>query len=98
MNIIDLKLQDSVEPSVMLYNPCYITCIDWCIEMAKGSSGRLVIEIDPDLKQELYQALGDEGLNLKQWFLRNVTDFLDNRTQPELPLFDNLDYSKEAKS
>lgn len=66
--------------------------------MAKGSSGRLVIEIDPDLKQELYQALGEEGLNLKQWFLRNVADFLDNRTQPELPLFNNLDYSKEAKS
>jgi hypothetical protein len=70
----------------------------WWAQMAKGSSGRLVIEIDPVLKQELYQALGDEGLNLKQWFLGNVTDYLNRRTQPELPLFDNLDYSKEAKS
>ncbi len=66
--------------------------------MAKGNSGRLVIEIDPELKQELYQALGDEGLNLKQWFLGNVADYLGNRTQPELPLFDNTAYSKEAKS
>lgn len=66
--------------------------------MAKGNSGRLVIEIDPDLKQELYQALGDEGLNLKQWFLRNVADFLDHRIQPELPLFNNTAHSKEAKS
>ena len=66
--------------------------------MAKGSSGRLVIEIDPDLKQELYQALGDEDLTLKQWFLRNVADFLANRAQPELPLFDDTTYCKEAKS
>ena len=66
--------------------------------MAKGSSGRLVIEIDPNLKQELYQALGDEGLNLKQWFLGNVADYLDRRVQPELPLFNNVKYSKEAKS
>jgi hypothetical protein len=66
--------------------------------MAKGNSRRLVIEIDPDLKQVLYQALGEEGLNLKQWFLGNVADFLENRTQPELPLFDNSGYSTEAKS
>lgn len=66
--------------------------------MAKGSSGRLVIEIDPGLKQELYQALGDEGLNLKQWFLGNVADYLDRRVQPELPLFNNNTYGKEAKS
>ncbi|MBV2089316.1 MAG: hypothetical protein KUF72_00345 [Candidatus Thiodiazotropha sp. (ex Ctena orbiculata)] len=66
--------------------------------MAKGSSGRLVIEIDPDLKQVLYQALGEEGLNLKQWFLGNVADFLENRKQAELPLFTNTEYSKEAKS
>lgn len=66
--------------------------------MAKGNSGRLVIEIDPGLKQELYQALGEEGLNLKQWFLRNVTDFLDNRTQPELPFFNNTTIGREAKS
>jgi len=65
--------------------------------MAKGNSGRLVIEIDPDLKNELYQALGDEGLNLKQWFLGNVSDYLENRIQPELPLFRNTTYGKEAE-
>ena len=82
----------------MLHKLCYITSIEWCINMAKGSSGRLVIEIDPNLKQELYQALGDEGLNLKQWFLGNVAEFLGSRTQLELPLFNNKDFSKEAKS
>ncbi len=33
--------------------------------MAKGTSRCIVIEIDPGLKQELYAALGDEGMNLK---------------------------------
>ncbi len=40
--------------------------------MAKGNSGRIVVEIDPELKNELYDALGEQGLNLKQWFLENV--------------------------
>ncbi len=55
--------------------------------MAKGSSGRIVIEIDPGLKQELYNALGDEGMNLKQWFLDNVGRFLEGRGNHTLPLF-----------
>lgn len=55
--------------------------------MAKGNSGRIVIEIDPEVKQELYKALGSEGLNLKQWFLENVDRFLEERDNPNLPLF-----------
>jgi len=55
--------------------------------MAKGNSGRIVIEIDPEVKQELYKALGSEGLNLKQWFLENVDHFLEERGNPTLPLF-----------
>ena len=52
--------------------------------MAKGSSGRVVIEIDPDLKQELYDALDKEGLKLKQWFLKNVESYLRDRSQLSL--------------
>lgn len=63
--------------------------------MAKGNSGRLVIEINPDLKQELYVALGEEGLNLKQWFLDNVDQFLSERVQPTLPLFRSQEAGKE---
>ena len=40
--------------------------------MAKGDSGRLVIEIDPSIKRELYDTLGDKGLNMKEWFLINA--------------------------
>lgn len=52
--------------------------------MAKGSSGRLVIEIDPELKQELYRVLEKEGLSLKAFFLGNVEQFLTEKGQPGL--------------
>jgi hypothetical protein len=64
--------------------------------MAKGNSGRIVVEIDPELKQELYEALGEQGLNLKQWFLENVDELLSERIQPSLPLFSSSELSKEA--
>ena len=49
--------------------------------MPVGNSGRIVIEINPELKQELYEQLNQENLNLKQWFLRNVDIFLNNKNQ-----------------
>lgn len=52
--------------------------------MAKGTSGRIVIEMDPTIKQELYNSLEKEGLTLKQWFLENVDQFLSNRSQISL--------------
>lgn len=52
--------------------------------MAKGNSGRIVIEIDPSLKDELYTALKKEELNMKEWFLSNAEDFLKNRSQMTL--------------
>ncbi len=55
--------------------------------MPIGESGRIVIEIDPELKQELYGALSEQGLNLKQWFLNNAKTYLNQRVQPNLPLF-----------
>ena len=54
--------------------------------MPKGPSGRVVIEMDPDLKAELYEALEHENLNLKQWFLLNVEEFLKDRGQMSLSL------------
>lgn len=37
--------------------------------MAKGRSGRIVIEIDPELKRQLYSALAMDALTLKEWFV-----------------------------
>ncbi len=49
--------------------------------MSVGKSGRIVIEIEPELKQELYEALSKESKSLKSWFLGNVETFLEGRGQ-----------------
>ena len=78
----------------MLHNRCF------CFEgagMAKGSSGRIVVEIDPELKQELYRALGEEGINMKQWFLGNVGQYLEERVQPSFPFVSSVSNSKKVR-
>jgi hypothetical protein len=52
--------------------------------MARGDSGRIVLEIDPADKQELYAALAREGLTLKNWFLRQAARYLSERHEPSL--------------
>ena len=52
--------------------------------MAKGDSGRLVIEIDPNLKRELYATLDQEGLTLKGWFVRRANEYVADHVQPSL--------------
>ena len=52
--------------------------------MAKGSSGRLVIEIDPLIKKELYERLGEKGLNMREWFLINANAYLKQNKQGSL--------------
>lgn len=53
--------------------------------MARGDSGRIVLEIDPLQKDELYTAIARDGLTLKDWFLRQADQYL--RTQDQFPLF-----------
>jgi len=65
--------------------------------MAKGSSGRIVIEIDPELKQELYHALGEEGINMKQWFLGNAGQYLEERAQPSFPFVSSAFNNNKAQ-
>ena len=55
--------------------------------MGIGASGRIVIEIQPDVKQELYEALAEENKSLKKWFLEHVEEYLAaNKTQMKLEL------------
>ena len=54
--------------------------------MARGESGRIVLEIDPSQKDNLYSALTKDGLTLKDWFLRQAAQYLRDRAQ--MPLFD----------
>jgi hypothetical protein len=67
--------------------------------MPVGKSGRIVIEIDPALKQELYQSLGKEDSSLKEWFLHNVEGYLAGKTQMPIDFeADNLLVKAEMSS
>ena len=52
--------------------------------MARGKSGRIVIEADPKLKSELYQALSKKNLTLKEWFLEQAKEYIKNGHQVNL--------------
>lgn len=52
--------------------------------MARGDSGRIVLEIDPSEKEELYAAVTKDGMTLKDWFLRKASEYLRERNQPQL--------------
>lgn len=54
--------------------------------MPRGKSGRIVLEVDPDEKQELYEALEKDGLTLKDWFLSQARSYMRNRSQTEMVL------------
>jgi hypothetical protein len=56
--------------------------------MSIGKSGRIVIEIEPELKKELHSVLRKEGTNLKTWFLEHVDQLLAEKSQKTLP-FEN---------
>jgi hypothetical protein len=54
--------------------------------MGVGRSGRIVIEMDPDQKRELYDFLGKDGMTLKEWFLKHVESYMAGREQLQLGL------------
>jgi hypothetical protein len=57
---------------------CYMT------SMARGDSGRIVVEIDPALKGALYVELARQGLTLKAWFTKQADRLVANGAQSQL--------------
>ena len=47
-------------------------------------SGRVVVELDPELKFALYAALAAEGLTLKDWFVERAARYVREFQQPTL--------------
>lgn len=45
-----------------------MTFIIEVIKMAVGTSGRIIIDTDPETKKLVYQALKIKGKTMKQWF------------------------------
>lgn len=41
--------------------------------MSIGTSNRVVIEVDPAHKQQIYAALKARGLTMREWFLQQVS-------------------------
>ena len=65
-------------------------------KMPVGKSGRIVIEIDPDLKKELYQVLKKDNSHLKDWFLANVEKYLEGKEQLQLDFINSQLTAKEG--
>ncbi|MCV6328695.1 hypothetical protein [Pseudomonas aeruginosa] len=42
------------------------------------TSNRVVIEVDPAQKQQIYAALKARGLTMREWFLQQVSELLSN--------------------
>lgn len=55
--------------------------------MAKGDSGRIVLEVDPKLKKELYAILALEQLTLKEWFILNAEAHISEKKAGLLEIF-----------
>jgi DNA (cytosine-5)-methyltransferase 1 len=52
--------------------------------MSHGESGRIVIDVEPELKRELYSNLSLSGSTLKEWFLKAATTYMRDTGQPTL--------------
>ena len=52
--------------------------------MARGKSGRVVLEIDPELKRQLYAALENKQKTMKEWFIKEAEGLIYGDRQPSL--------------
>ena len=44
--------------------------------MARGQSGRIVLEVDVDLKNALYARLEEDKSTLRTWFIKRAQEFI----------------------
>lgn len=51
--------------------------------MSKSDSGRVVIDIDPQLKRELHGHLALEGKTLKNWFIKSAEEYLSTQNNKQ---------------
>ena len=57
--------------------------------MARGKSGRVVLEIDPTVKRNLYLALEKNQKTLKEWFIQNAEEYIYSHQQLTLFVAEN---------
>jgi hypothetical protein len=56
----------------------------YTLAMPRSDSGRVVIQIEPEIKKRLYAALALSGSTLKDWFIKSAARFCDESMQPSL--------------
>ena len=66
----------------MLYNICYITNGE---TVSRGPSGRIVVEIDPELKRGLYSELARNGFTFKLWLIGQAQEFIKENQKLGMP-------------
>ena len=66
--------------------------------MSIGSSGRIVIEVEPEVKRQLYSTLAREGMTLKDWFLREAQNYMKAATQMPLDLTSDVKLAGQTKN
>ncbi len=64
--------------------------------MARGKSGRVVLEIDPELKRQLYATLENKQKTMKEWFVKEAEGLIYGDKQPSL--FETIDNKPDADS
>src|ERR1019366_7087026 len=47
-----------------------------------GDSGRVVVDVEPELKRRLYAALSLSGSTLKDWFVKVASQHCEEQQQP----------------
>jgi len=47
--------------------------------MAKGESGRIVLEVDSTLKKQLYSMLALDEKTLKDWFIEQAQTYISQK-------------------
>ncbi|WP_374834716.1 hypothetical protein [Paenochrobactrum pullorum] len=60
--------------------------------MAKGESGRIVLEIDPELKKNLYSVLAHEQQTLKYWFVDKAQKHIEEKKTELIKSFSKAKY------
>ena len=63
--------------------------------MARGQSGRIVLEVDPELKNELYSAISKKGMTLKDWFVDTAEQYIKYQVSEKQLTFDFLSTSSQ---
>lgn len=59
--------------------------------MAKGESGRIVLEIEPELKKNLYSILAMEQKTLKDWFIDKAQKHIYEKKSELIQSFSKVD-------